>query len=102
MSRRKLGAKDVDDPPVSVVRRAPSNPYLGALIAMTSVLTAITLIFYLVGLARDGQPDTPGVFAAGTHWLGFAAISFLATMVVGGINWHLTRLANERKSKPGD
>lgn len=104
--RRKLGAKDVDEPAANhtgnLVHRAvpnaeskPTNPFMAALVTFTCIFVAIGVILYLVAAGQtDAFGDTNGgaqlaLQNAAAQWLMFGGVTFLATMITGGINWHV-------------
>lgn len=84
------------------------NPYLLALTVITVCLFVIAGIIYIVAVSTTGDYGTsdpekqlPILVAAGT-WLGFGAVSLLATLLLGGVIWNseaarISQVAHEAK-----
>jgi hypothetical protein len=73
----------------------PSNPFMSALIVFMILFAIVAIILYIVAGSQGpySDPDSSIPFVvAGNTWLEFAGVFFVAAMIVGGINWHLTKL----------
>lgn len=95
----QLGAKDLADPPVEPAAAPPVgerfNPFMAALVTFARVLGVAAAILYIVASSQGPYPApdaSTGFVTAANTWLEVSGAFVVAAMVVGGINWHLTKL----------
>jgi hypothetical protein len=104
--RIRLGATDLGDQAsasVSAVSHSAvgisetgRNPFLITLVVLTAVFGVVGVVLYFLGSAQNPIGDDPAAslpfLVAGNSWMSFAGVTFLATMIVGGINWQLSKV----------
>jgi hypothetical protein len=73
----------------------PSNPYLSALVVLTILFAAISVLGWLIGSLNSGDGgnlDAEAIafsIATGTLWIAFGLL--VATLIAGAVTWQLKR-----------